>query len=119
MTAQCQERIMGLPSFSEMNGKQRWAMNKLHRVTEDTCGIVIYFYFADLSESEEKNIDLGAIASTGIDNPTPKRKKKHLLKSFKKLCDLGVVEVIHSHTWRNHRVIIVPVDKLTAKLRNQ
>jgi hypothetical protein len=114
-----QKRIMGLPSVSKMNGKQRWAIGKLHRVTEGTSGVIIYFCFADLSESEEKDIDLGILPLLGIDNLSSKAQKKYVLKSFKKLCDLEVVKIIHSHTWRNHRVIIVPVDQLTAKLRNK
>lgn len=64
MKTQEQEKTMGLPSYSKMNGKQRWAIGKLHRVTEDTCGVSIYFQFADLSESKEKEIDMGRMSSS-------------------------------------------------------
>ena len=107
-----------------MNGKQKWAINKLHRIAKTSAAPVIYFQFADFSSSEAVEIDLGILPyipdyERDALGDTKKREKKRLLNGLKELQDFGVVKKLHSHNWRVHTAIITPLDNLTEKLKGK
>ena len=82
-----------LPSYSKLNGKQKWAINKLHRVTKTTAALIIYCDFADPFLSKEIDIDLRAYIFTFDfeDSDTRKDRRKRIVKSWKELQDLELV----------------------------
>ena len=74
-----------LPDYNQMDNKQRWAINKLHRVAKNDATPVIYFYFADATKHEQVDINFGIlpyIPDYMSDRPdTKKAEKRRLLKA--------------------------------------
>ena len=112
-----------IPNYDDLNNKQKWAVNKLHKIAKNSSTPIIYFYFADVSNSEKLEIDLGAIAyipDYETDRPDSKKaEKKRLLKGLKELQDLGLIEIIHSHNWKIHEARLIPLDNLSKELRGK
>lgn len=106
-----------------MDNKQKWAINKLHKVSKHDATPIIYFHFAEISKSEPVNVDLGTlpyIADYDSDRPDKKKaEKRRLLKGLKELVELELLKKLHSHNWRMHTVMFTPLDNLTAKLKGK
>lgn len=100
-------------------------MNKLsaqeafHSIDEKTMGglhvigirktveWIIYQNYADQSKTIEIDIDLNDIFVhfTSVS-------RKEFVSDFKRVCSLGLIEILHSSNWKHHRVLVHPVAKV-------